>query len=74
MSEDSNYPDDIHMYDNTPGSPFYNDNTFECENCQGEMECTDEDEYTCVSCNYSISKNAEEPQEDPQQLDLDFNS
>ena len=40
----SNYPDDIRDFDNSPGSPFYEEPPC-CEECGEELEVTGLDEY-----------------------------
>lgn len=45
MSDHSNYPDDIRMYDNDPRSPFYSE-ADACECCDTELEVeTDCDDH-----------------------------
>jgi len=45
MSDHSNYPDDIRMYDNDPRSPFYSEPDA-CEYCETELEVeTDCDDH-----------------------------
>ena len=71
----SNYPDDIHQYDNDPRSPFYNDGP-ECPECGWYMECeVDCDEggfYNIKSCvNPDCPECSDYVEEKPAQTTLD---
>lgn len=47
----SNYPDDIHNYDNDRRSPFFVDPTYVCEGCeQAFEECDMATEKLCWEC------------------------
>jgi hypothetical protein len=47
----SNYPDDIHNYDNDPRSPFFVDPNYVCDGCnQAFEECDMGNERYCWEC------------------------
>ena len=49
----SNYPDDIRNYDDTPGSPFYEEPYSQCADCEYwfPLEEMDEDDpERCENC------------------------
>ena len=46
-----NYPDDIHMYDHDPRSPFYVAPPAECECCFEQFDADDlDDDGYCDEC------------------------
>lgn len=47
----SNYPDDIHNYDDHPQSPFYVEPWPECQECENHFEVSDmASEHLCNNC------------------------
>jgi hypothetical protein len=71
----SNYPDNIHDYDNTPGSPFYQEPYDVCPNCENEYEESsgfqsvfltvrydEERAFCCEHCANSAEAEEDEPE------------